>query len=87
MHSQDDAIVGTVFSSFSISIDGGQQKQVSFKSYTEHLAPGRYRVDIVADVHNELGGEYFVDGVYPGFLLEISEKLNHENQLIWMRQY
>ena len=52
-----------------------------------HLTPGRYRVDIVAYIYNEFGMEQFLDGVYPGFVFEINDKIDEENQLIWLHQY
>ena len=44
-------------------------------------------VNIVAYIFDSFGTEQFVDGVYPGFSFEINDKLDKNNEMIWMHQY
>lgn len=84
---QDGTIVGTMLSDSTVSFGVGETKEVAMKFDTAHLVPGRYYVDIVAYVYNEFGAEQFLDGVYPGLILEISDELNESNPLLWLHQY
>ena len=45
-----------------------------------------YKVDIVAFVTDAYGEDHFLDGVYPGFYMEISEKINEANPFVWYRE-
>ena len=40
-------------------------------------------MDIVAYSYNDLGIEQFIDGVYPGFIFEIADNGDAQNELIW----
>ncbi|MBR4888523.1 MAG: ATP-binding cassette domain-containing protein, partial [Clostridia bacterium] len=84
---QDGTKIGTVFTDKEVSFQEKERKELSLKFDTEHFTPGRYIVDIVAYVYNEFGVEFFLDGVYPGFIFEIDEKLTEKNQLVWLHQY
>ncbi len=83
---QDGVCVGTMFSRTGFSI-AEEKKSLMLQFSTQNLTPGRYRVNLVAYVYNEFGFEQFLDGVYPGFVFDISDKLNEENQLKWLHQY
>ena len=84
---QDGTIVGTMLSANQFSIGAGEKLSVNFKFDTAHLTPGRYKVDIIAYVNNEFGVEQFLDGVYPGFIFEITDTLNEHNPLNWLHRY
>jgi len=84
---QDTTIVGTMFSSQGSTIEAGKDNYTHMLLDTEHLAPGRYKIDIIAYQFNEYGQERYLDGVYPGMILEISETLNEENKLVWLHRY
>lgn len=84
---QDGTTVGTMLSDVGILFNAKETRSVKLTFDTMHLTPGRYRVDIVAYIYNEFGMEQFLDGVYPGFVFEINDKIDEENQLIWLHQY
>ena len=54
---------------------------------TTHMASGRYIADIVAYIYDEFGNEQFLDGVFPGMVLEIEDKVDKNNELVWLHQY
>ena len=84
---QDGSKVGTVFTDCGVDFSSAQKRYIELIFDTEHLAPGNYRVDMIAFTYNEFGAEAFLDGVYPGFSFEISDTLNERNELVWMHQY
>lgn len=84
---QDGTAAGTMFSDTGINFESGEEKEISMQMDIAHLTPGKYKVDIVAYVYDEFGNECFLDGVYPGFIFEINDRLNEKNKLIWLHQY
>ena len=84
---QDGTIAGTVFSDQGFSIRANETKQLQMTFDSEHIVPGRYRVDIVAYIYNEYGQENPLDGVYPGFNFEVVNELDEDNELNWLHQY
>ena len=83
----DGTAVGTMFSSKGSTVYPQTDTSIHMVLDTKHLAPGRYRVNIVAYQFNEYGTEKFLDGVYPGLLLEVTNTLNAENKLIWLHRH
>jgi lipopolysaccharide transport system ATP-binding protein len=84
---QDQGVVGTMFSDCGIDFRENETRAVCLELDTTHLAPGRYTADIIAYQYNEFGQENFLDGVYPGMLLEISDRINENNKLVWNHRY
>ena len=84
---QDTTAAGTMLSDRPIHFRAGETKTTAISFDTTHLTPGRYRVDMIAYVYDELGAEQFIDGVYPGFIFEIVEIVNAKNPLRWLHQY
>ena len=84
---QDGSKVGTMFSDRGVDFYANQKKKIQLKIDTTHLVPGRYYIDIIAYQYNEFGQELFIDGVYPGIVIEISDVLSDENKLVWLHQY
>ena len=84
---QDTTIVGTMFSEKGVRFDEKESKEIHCVMDTNHLAPGRYKIDIVSYQFNEFGKEKFLDGVYPGLILEVSDSIQGENKLIWLHKY
>lgn len=84
---QDGIVVGTMLSRQAVDLEAHQDNIVIMKVDTAHLAPGQYRADIVAYIYNEFGVEQFLDGVYPGIVFEITDRINEDNKLIWLHQY
>ena len=83
---QDGSKVGTMFSDQAIDIITGE-KSIYLIFDSSHLPPGKYRVDIIAYDYDQFGNEKFLDGVYPGFVFELTDVLNDINQLKWLHQY
>ena len=84
---QDDTNAGTMFLNQGINFEKNEEKDCCMIINTEHLVPGQYRVNIVAYVYDKFGVEQFLDGVYPGFVFEIDDTVNADNELIWLHQY
>lgn len=84
---QDDTNAGTMFLNQGINFEKNEEKDCCMIINTEHLVPGQYRVNIVAYVYDKFGVEQFLDGVYPGFVFEIDDTVNANNELIWLHQY
>ncbi|MCR5651803.1 MAG: ATP-binding cassette domain-containing protein [Lachnospiraceae bacterium] len=78
-------LAATVFSGGSVTLAGAEQSVV-IDFDTRHLAPGKFRADIVAFKRDKLGNEVLIDGVYPGFLFNIVDS-GSEKKLIWLQQY
>ncbi|MCR4763455.1 MAG: ABC transporter ATP-binding protein [Lachnospiraceae bacterium] len=78
-------LVGTVFSIEKLRFEGSKQT-VLVDFDTKHLAPGKFCADIVAYRKDGLGNEELIDGVFPGFRFEITDR-EPEDQLIWLPQY
>lgn len=84
---QDQTKVGTMFTDKGVDFQEDQDRSIHLEMDTTHLTPGRYLIDIIAYQFNEYGKEQFLDGVYPGLVLEISETLNDGNELVWLHRY
>lgn len=84
---QDQAKVGTMFSDRGTDFQAGENRSIQMVLDTTHLAPGRFFVNIIAYQFNEFGKELFLDGVYPGLVLEVSETINEKNKLVWNHRY
>ena len=83
----DGVVCATALTDTPIHFDGTGEKSVKLKFRTDHLAPGKYVVDMVAYIFDSFGNEQFLDGVYPGFGFEVSSMIDEKNPLIWLHQY
>jgi lipopolysaccharide transport system ATP-binding protein len=83
----DGTKIGTSFTNTGTNWKQGDTHTLHLTFSTEHFAPGKYQVDIIAYIYDCTGNEYFLDGVYPGFMLEIDDKLCENNRLVWLHQY
>lgn len=83
----DGTCAGTMLSNNTIDIMAQSNCTLDMQMDVSHLMPGRYRVDLIAFQHDEFGREVVVDGVYPGFFIEIIEKINKTNPIIWLHRY
>ncbi len=80
---QGGIVVGTMISNAALKHVSPGDHSLQLQMDTTGLVPGRYRVDIVAYSMNEFGVETFLDGVYPGFILELNSFPKKEADLIW----
>lgn len=79
--------VGTMLSKSTMDFCEDETKQVKISMDLNHIVAGKYMVDIVTYIYDQFGNEQFLDGVYPGFWFEISDKITEENPLTWLHQY
>lgn len=84
---QDGTVAATALTDHSLNYECQETRSETMHFDTAHLTPGRYTADIIAYLFDEFGAEQFIDGVYPGFSFEVSDKVDEENQLIWLHQY
>ncbi len=84
---QDGARVSAILSDQDINFAAQMMSTVSMKFDTAHLTEGKYFVDIVAYTYDDYGNQCFVDGVFPGFCFELSNKINANNQIKWLHRY
>ena len=76
-----------MFSDKGVDFKKGDEKKIVFLLDTAHLTPAKYRVDIVAYVTDQVGEDHFIDGVYPGFVFQINDRINEHNSIVWHQQY
>ena len=76
-----------MFSKYAIDFRSNEKKQISFTIDTNHLTPSKYSVDIIAYYTDCLGEDHFIDGVYPAFIFEISDRINDRNSKVWYQKY
>lgn len=79
--------IGTMFSDKGLDFRSGEEKTITFCMDTVHMTPGKYRVEVVAYDTDRLGEDHFIDGVYPGFSFEISNKINEYNIKLWHQHF
>ena len=83
----DGTHAGTMLTEKPISIECKQDNLVSLELNTSHLMRGIYRIDVIAFECDDYGSETVIDGVYPGFFIEIEEIVNEAQPLLWQHQY
>ena len=86
-HYQDGQIIGTMLANETIDYAAGDTKDMILHLDTSHFAPGKYSANIIAYVQNEFGTERFLDGVYPGLKLTISESGKNKDYITWMHNH
>lgn len=84
---KDGSIAATVFSNTGIDFIRDIDQALHIVFDTSHLVPGKYKADIIAYTCNNFGTEQLIDGVYPGFIFEIDDEINTDNELIWNHRY
>ncbi len=83
---QNGVTSGTSFLNKPFDLSEGEKK-ISVRFDTTHCIVGKYYVDLVAYIYNQFGNEEYINGVYPGFVFEIIETIDEENELVWLPQY
>lgn len=84
---KDGTNAGTMFMKEKFNIAAGDITELKFELDTTHIAEGKYHVEIIAFLSNNLGGQMYLEQASPAFFFEISEIINEENFLVWRRQY
>lgn len=82
----DGTKAGTMLSSEAIFLDAGDCI-VRMEIDSRSLMKGIYRVDVIAFSHDKFGNESVIDGVYPGFFIELIEKISDKQPIMWLHQY
>ncbi len=80
----DGSVAGTALSGNSVDFDSVGFATVKFRFDTSHLAPGRYKADMVAHISDQFGNDAYVDGVVPAMTFEI---LKRNNDIEWVHKY
>lgn len=84
---QDGSLVGTMLTDTPTTLTPFEDIQLNLSFDTTHMVPGKYIIDLIAYVYDQFGNEQFIDGVYPGFHLELCDTIDKSNQLLWLHQY
>ena len=84
---QDGSIAGTMPAGSYLDFEPEKDTPVRLDLDFSHIAPGKYKADIVAYQLNEYGSEQYLDGVYPGFVFEIDQEISAENSHMWLHKY
>lgn len=82
-----DVVIGSMFSEEFYSFNAKDFQRIHVDMITTELVPGRYSVDIVAFTEDVYHNDQFIDGVYPGFMFELSDKLNNYNSIKWLTHH
>ena len=80
-------VIGTMFSDKMFDFQIRDAIQLHIEMDTTHLVPGQYSVDLIAFQKDAYHNDKFVDGVYPGFCFELSERINKANTMNWLHHY
>lgn len=83
----NEAKLGSMWSKNTLNFTKNEQRQLNININSAAFTPGQYKVDIVVFVTDAYGEDHFLDGVYPGFYMEISEKINRANPFVWHREW
>ena len=83
----DGTLAGTMLTDQGVTLKKDQDNAFEMDFDVSHLAPGRYRADLVAFVHDRFGEELYLDGVYPAMVFEIDDRVEGENELLWNHRY
>ena len=83
---KDSSLAGTMLSIDKLDFIKGRNT-VEMELDTAHLMKGQYRVDIIAFMHDDFGNEQVIDGVYPGMFIELVEKVDEKQPIMWLHQY
>ena len=83
IHAQSGLVIGTMLSKEKLDFSPNEEKNICISVCLDHLATGRYSVDIIAFVNNDFGTELYLDGVYPGFTIDVSNERESENGIAW----
>ena len=83
---EDGTKVGSMLTGGVVDLCAGENR-VALKLDLNHLATGQYSADMVAFLHDSDGNEDILDGVYPGFVFNVTAPLSAENYLDWHNQY
>ena len=84
---RDGSAITAMMSDRAVDFGAEETKEIEFVLSTEHFTPGCYRIDIVAYIHDAVGNEEVLDGVYPGFQIEINETMTGNDHLKWQHSY
>ena len=80
----DGSVAGTAFSIRSVSFNVTGKTKVHISFDTSHLAPGRYKADLVAYSTDLLGNDIYIDGVIPAMFFEVVES---NGMATWLHKY
>ncbi len=65
-----------------VSFGENETKELTLELDTTHLVPSRYQVDVVAFTTDDVGNDCQLEGVFPGFIFDLSEN-PEKDPLLW----
>lgn len=65
-----------------VSFGENETKEIALELDTTHLVPSRYQVDVVAFSTDVVGNDSQLEGVFPGFVFDLSEN-PEKDPLLW----
>ena len=83
----DGTVAGTEITSKGVQARENEIDTYEITFDTSHIAPGKYKADLVAYVSNPYGDELMIDGVYPAMRVEIDDRATEKHDLIWSHQH
>ena len=83
---QDGTKTGSMLSETFVDIEAGENT-VMLTVDPSHLTGGQYMADLLAYQFDDDGNETILDGVYPGIVFNIEDKLGETSHLDWHNQY
>ncbi len=72
----------TMITSKKVNFGENETKELSLEVDTTHLVPSRYQVDVVAFCTDAVGNDSQLEGVFPGFVFDLSEN-PEKDPLLW----
>lgn len=83
----DGSHAGTMISNEPVDMKKKDNQIVSMEMDTEHLMKGIYRISISVFMTDGFGNQVLLDGVYPAFFIELTEKINENHPVMWLHQH
>ena len=84
---KDGTFAGAMLTKEMVNLKKNDNQIVELDMDIAHLMKGYYRVSVAAVTNDEFGNERVIDGVYPGFFIEINETISAEQPIMWLNQY
>ena len=81
----DGSVAGAAFTQKPVDFTSAGKASVEIDFDVSHLAPGRYKTDLVVYITDLLGNDIYIDGIIPAMLFEILP--GDSVQEVWLHKY
>ena len=82
----DNSMAGIMLANSGMSFVPGNCS-IKAKMDLTGIMPGKYSVNLILYQNSTMGNQVYVDQVFPAFYLEIREKIDAENHLVWRHEH